>query len=52
MLKKKKKIVGDIFCDLKKASDSVDILLLKLEFYGIRGKVKELILISQKGTKE
>jgi hypothetical protein len=40
-----KKIVGGIFCDLKKAFGSYyhDILLLELEFYRIGSKFKELI---------
>jgi hypothetical protein len=42
---KNKILVGGIFCDLKKACDCVnhDILLSKLEFYGIVGKVYALL---------
>jgi hypothetical protein len=40
-----KKLVGGIFCDLEEAFDSVkhDILLCKLEFYGIRGTFLNLV---------
>jgi hypothetical protein len=40
-----KSIVGGVFCDLTKAFDCVDydILISKLEFYGIIGKANQLI---------
>jgi exonuclease III len=40
-----KAYVGSIFCDLQKAFDSVnyDVLLAKMEFYGISGKAHKLI---------
>ena len=38
-------LVGGVFCDLQKASDCVnrDILLSKMQFYGISGKANNLI---------
>ena len=43
--KKKKKIVGGLFCNLQKAFDCVshDILLTKLDFYGISGTANKLL---------
>ena len=40
-----KQMVGGVFCDLKKAFDSVNhlILLNKLQFYGIQGTIKNLL---------
>jgi hypothetical protein len=41
----KKSFIGGLFCDLQKAFDCVirNILLVKIEFYGISGIVNKLM---------
>jgi len=40
-----KQMVGEIFCDLHKAYDCINhvVLLVKLKFYGISGKFYNLV---------